>query len=404
MFGYVPIETGNGDKQEHEAREDPSHGPSGEAGKSFEAVGDLPEKKLENVGFIGASKSEEGQDTCAVNGQWHRQVKPVVARPCPTVSQYQACLQSDLLTDEKHSQNISMIVTPESVTLQGVRLGRGRSRKGRLLATLEPVAEEEMRIDELARRAGTTTRNVRAYQTRGLLPPPKMVGRVGYYGEGHLARLRYIDRLQDRGFSLPAIDDLLKAWEEGRSVSDILGLEEALTAPWSSESAETVSRERLEEMFPEIVENPDLIGQAIELGILKPDGTHYKVMSPRLMSVGVELTSAGVPLSVVLDQHALLASDVQRIAGRFVRLVDEYVWEPFVSSGLESERLPQITQTILRLRPTAFIAVQVLLEQAMENAVALSTERQVSRFFGSGDVPAPGSMDGSVTPKGELPA
>ncbi|HSH60512.1 MAG TPA: MerR family transcriptional regulator, partial [Acidimicrobiales bacterium] len=74
---------------------------------------------------------------------------------------------------------------------------------------------EPITVDEVARRAGTTTRNVRNYQTMGLLPPPALAGRVGHYDEGHLARLRVIARLQHQGFSLSAIAALLQAWEDG---------------------------------------------------------------------------------------------------------------------------------------------------------------------------------------------
>ncbi|HYX43705.1 MAG TPA: MerR family transcriptional regulator, partial [Acidimicrobiales bacterium] len=69
--------------------------------------------------------------------------------------------------------------------------------------------DDGMTIDELARAAGVTTRSIRAYQTAGLLPHPRLVGRVGRYDDGHLARLRYIGHLQDRGFSQAAIRDLL---------------------------------------------------------------------------------------------------------------------------------------------------------------------------------------------------
>ncbi|MGI8425871.1 MAG: MerR family transcriptional regulator [Actinomycetota bacterium] len=241
-------------------------------------------------------------------------------------------------------------------------------------------APNELKIDELARLAETTTRNIRAYQTRGLLPAPRMAGRVGYYGEGHLARLRYIDRLQARGFSLAAINDLLNAWEDGRSVSDVLNFEEALTAPWNNESSETVTRASLEGIFPEIVQRPDLLERAVSLGLLEPQGRDYRVISPRLMSVGAELVAAGVPLQAVLDQHELLAVDAKAIADRFVALVDEYVWEPFVMAGLPGDRLAEITETILRLRPAALVAVQASLEAAMENAVAASTAKQVGRF------------------------
>ena len=78
-------------------------------------------------------------------------------------------------------------------------------------------------VDELAHRAGTTTRTVRAYQTKGLIPPPRKIGRVAYYGPEHLARLELIERLLGRGFLLSAIGDLLRASEEGAGLAGVLG-------------------------------------------------------------------------------------------------------------------------------------------------------------------------------------
>jgi DNA-binding transcriptional MerR regulator len=63
----------------------------------------------------------------------------------------------------------------------------------------EPMAE--YRIDDLARAAGTTARRVRANQERGLLPPPEKRGRVGYYNDSQLVRLKLIDSLLSRGFT-----------------------------------------------------------------------------------------------------------------------------------------------------------------------------------------------------------
>ena len=57
------------------------------------------------------------------------------------------------------------------------------------------------RIDELARLAGATVRNIRVYQDRGLLAPPRRDGRVGIYTDAHLARLRLIGQLYKRGYS-----------------------------------------------------------------------------------------------------------------------------------------------------------------------------------------------------------
>src|ERR687896_2460099 len=86
---------------------------------------------------------------------------------------------------------------------------------------------EALTIDEVAHRAGMTVRNVRAHQTRGLLPPPQLRGRTGYYGAEHLARLRLIKDMQTAGFNLNAIKKLLDAAPHGTG-EEILQLERAL--------------------------------------------------------------------------------------------------------------------------------------------------------------------------------
>lgn len=81
-----------------------------------------------------------------------------------------------------------------------------------------------MTIDELARRARTTTRNVRALQTSGLLIKPEILGRTAHYGEAHLERLVAVLRLQQDGFSIASIRALLEALSAGRSLADVLGV------------------------------------------------------------------------------------------------------------------------------------------------------------------------------------
>jgi len=94
-----------------------------------------------------------------------------------------------------------------------------------------------MTIDELARRARTTTRNVRALQTLGLIPRPLLRGRRGVYGREHLDRIRAVLRLQSDGFSLAAIAALIQAWEEGMTLEEILGLSSPRLQPASDGSA-----------------------------------------------------------------------------------------------------------------------------------------------------------------------
>ncbi len=63
-------------------------------------------------------------------------------------------------------------------------------------------ASDLLTIDELAQRTGLTTRNIRAYQSRGLVPHPVKQGRTGYYGPEHIERLELIRELREEGLAL----------------------------------------------------------------------------------------------------------------------------------------------------------------------------------------------------------
>ena len=234
-----------------------------------------------------------------------------------------------------------------------------------------------MTIDELGRRSGTTTRNIRNYQTRGLLPPPAVEGRVGYYDEGHLARLRLIASLQGQGFSLAGIGELLRAWEAGQGLADLLGFEQVLTEPWADEEPESFTLEDLLDLFPEAVTDPSLGIRALELGLLEATDDGFVAPSPSLLRSGADLAAAGVPLAATQDELALLRADMARIASRFVGIFERWVWQPFVEAGMPAERVPEVTEALRRMRPVAAVAVRATLAQAMDRATAASTAAQV---------------------------
>lgn len=247
---------------------------------------------------------------------------------------------------------------------------------------------DEMTIDELARRAGVTSRNVRAYQERGLLPPPTVRGRVGYYGEGHLARLRHIGELSERGFSLASIRQLFDAWERGWGLAEVLGFEEALAAPWSEESNLVLTQEQLVATFG----GDDItVHRAVDVGLLEPDpeGAGFRVPSPRLLQAGTALLGAGVPLNAMLDEAAALQADMDRIAERFVRLFLDHVWQPYVDRGMPPEELPSVTEALQRLRPVAGTAVGQWLAASMAKRVTdVATETLAQTPAKAGQPPA----------------
>jgi DNA-binding transcriptional MerR regulator len=247
------------------------------------------------------------------------------------------------------------------------------------------AVEVEYRIDELARIAGTTVRNVRAYQDRGLLPPPRRQGRIVLYSDAHVARLRLVSQMLERGYGLANIRELVEAWESGQDVGDLLGLEAALSEPWSDESPKVVTAGELADLFGGGGADSPVVSQAIDQGVaggvLEPHESGYLVKSPRLLAIAAELTGAGIPLAAVLDLGRALFADVDRIARRFVDLVAEHVFDP-VGEPLPAEEVPRLAEVVRRLRPLAEESVDTVLAEAMERHVAEELGIRLSRMLG----------------------
>ena len=227
----------------------------------------------------------------------------------------------------------------------------------------------EFTIDELARAAGTTVRNVRAYQDRGLLPPPERRGRTGVYNGAHLARLRLIGGMLDRGYTLASIGELLDAWVAGRDIAQVMGLEAALTSPWSDEVAEYLSPLELMQKFQGRF-TPEVMQRAIELEVIVPEHDRIKVPSPRLLSVGYELTQSGIPLEETLSIVALLRTNVEKAANELVQRVATYVFDmPYGHRLPPPEDASKLAEVIWRLRGQVDTAVAAEVARAMQRAL-----------------------------------
>jgi DNA-binding transcriptional MerR regulator len=225
----------------------------------------------------------------------------------------------------------------------------------------------ELTIDELARRAGMTVRNVRAHQSRGLLPPPDVRGRTGFYGAEHLARLELIRTLQDDGFNLESIRRLLE--RTGGSSEELLRFTRAAREPFAEESPEIVGVEELARRFG-ARGRADLLERAVALGLLRPLGDgRFEDMSPRLGRAGEELTALGVGPDVALAVLEQLREHADAVSALFVDLFLTHVWRPFDAAGRPPERWPEVREALERLRPLAGDAVVAVFGLAMGDAV-----------------------------------
>jgi DNA-binding transcriptional MerR regulator len=234
-------------------------------------------------------------------------------------------------------------------------------------------AKTEFSIDELARAGSSTVRNVRAYQDRGLLPPPERRGRVGIYTQEHLARLRLINRLLERGYTLANISELVAAWQQGRELHQVLGLESELTRPWSDEAPVKMSAIELAKVFHGNFRPSDL-ARAVELGILEREGLHFRVPSPKMLSVGAEVIKLGVPLRDLLDIIGGLRKNVENVANELIKVAVKRVDRYGDGKLPPSEEVPRLAKLIGRLRPLA--------DRAIESEVSRAMERALNRFLG----------------------
>lgn len=239
-------------------------------------------------------------------------------------------------------------------------------------AASRSTPQSEFSIDELARAGNSTVRNVRAYQDRGLLPPPQRRGRNGIYTQDHLARLRLIGRLLERGYTLANIAELIAAWEQGRDLYQLMGLESQLTRPWSDETPVTISLIELGKAFGSNYRPSDL-ARALELGIVERDGLRFRVPSPKMLAVGSEIVKMGIPLRELLNIVGGLRKNVERVADELIQVavqsIDRY------GDGLPpAEDVPRLAGMIGRLRPLA--------DKAIESEVSRAMERALSRFLG----------------------
>lgn len=239
-------------------------------------------------------------------------------------------------------------------------------------------APVDYRIDELARAAGTTVRNVRAYQERGLLAPPRRQGRVGLYSDAHLARLRVIGALLERGYSLQNIGELVGAWERGDDLGDLLGLAIAVASPFGDEVPALFSGDELGELFG-IADAAEVLGEALDLGLLEVDGDRFRAPSPRLLHAGAELHRAGVPLPALLAEVRRLRRDIDAVAERFVDLVATHVFGPFGDLP-PTEVLGELAQVVQRLRPLAEMVVDSELARALERHARSQLGERLTRL------------------------
>ena len=212
----------------------------------------------------------------------------------------------------------------------------------------------EYRTEELAREAGITVRTLRFYRERGLLPPPRREGRIAWYDDHHLARLRTIAALLERGHTLNGIAELADALDQGRDVADLLGV----GGPTEEEPVRLTPEELAARFEGQVT--PENLAAALELGYLGTDGDEIVHISRRLLDVSTTLVREGIPLAEVLAAGARVREHADALAELLTGIILRHKTE---------DALP-------RLRPLARSVVEAEVSLALDRRLRKPTEKE----------------------------
>ncbi len=238
------------------------------------------------------------------------------------------------------------------------------------------ASSADMTIEQLSARSGITVRNIRSHRARGVLPPPEVRDRIGYYGAEHLNRLRLIQDLQGEGFNLRGIERLLE--KQLGPAEQILSFKRDLES-FENEEPQTFTRDELAARFGD--ETDAAIKQGVELGALVPTGEgRYEAPFPSLLDAAEAVVVQGVPLQHTLVVFAKAQSRCRSVAHEFVRLFLEDVWKPFEEDGYPEESWPEVREALHRLRPLSSRALTAIYEMTMADEVESAFGKQLERL------------------------
>lgn len=264
---------------------------------------------------------------------------------------------------------------------RAARAARGtRAPRGQAAATPAP-ATSELTVDALSERTGVSVRNIRAYQTAGLMPSPRLQGRVAFYDAEHQGKLELIRDLRQQGFRLDTIRTMLVdtpggAWSEYALISGLFST--------TFFTVEKPLRKAISEMASHWATpaTPAQKARLSENGLYRPIGPdEVEMLSPALERIGIQLAELDVPLDTVLDLQDELIRHSRAIAKVYV----EQLFMTLVKNLAQNqEKRPpgsppdaSLVETMKalfeRLRPLAIGSVSaafpVILQQEFDRAV-----------------------------------
>jgi DNA-binding transcriptional MerR regulator len=223
----------------------------------------------------------------------------------------------------------------------------------------------EYRLDDLARISGVSARNIRAYRERGLLDPPRRVGRSAYYDDYHLSQLKTINQLLRRGFNSAHIAEFFASMRQGADLADILGIQQAvLGRPTYEGDVERVMPSDMPAVG--IDADSDEARKLIDYGLAElVDGD--VVLVDRAMGAIVARTADPVPyVRAILGVFDATRASIDTLAADFIRALEELYTARFGAKYVpKPEQMAELSRIVVDYRDLGNKVVANRLDEAM---------------------------------------
>lgn len=222
------------------------------------------------------------------------------------------------------------------------------------------------RIDDLARAAGTTVRNIRAYQERGLLHAPRRVGRTAVFDDSHLSRLKIITSMLERGYTSAHILEMLTAWEHGKDLSDVLGLEHALVPAQTDDEPTSMTLAAARTLAGGRAE----LDQLAAGGLVQITGGRARVLRPKLIAAFAEMREYGMSMADLVALHRQLVPAIDGISRSLVAAGVQLLGPRFQADTPPTNTdVAELVALLTRFRTLAITSVSATLATSIEQTI-----------------------------------
>lgn len=227
----------------------------------------------------------------------------------------------------------------------------------------------EYRVEELAAEAGVTVEALRSYQSKGLLPPPRHVGRLAIYEDRHLARLRQILDLKLQGYSLRMITNLLRQPVEA-------------SPPDLAEAFSDLAEERLtlRQVADRTRVPPSLLRSLEASGVLEgrlddPERP-YTAADVRAVRMLLALISGGLPIEDFMAVAHTQIEAAKQVAQGATDLFFQYVRQPERQGLSEEDEARQMVAAVAMMLQATTTLVSYNVQRRVLNGILSELERR----------------------------